>query len=225
MLRSSRCAIDGSNNKSDDCAGNNRFHGGTMTKRRVVILATLVVLALSGYAVWFAIGRGEAADIQKLADQVARKNDAALKEEGEALAKKYKNLGQLMNLFKERTPRGGGLGVGKLPGAIQPDGIEAKIRVLVKTVLSAAELEVQSGALIRMTQVTIAVAEVTKHKCEVDRKVGYMDPANWNRWSEDMQQSSQELAEAVSARDAVRVQAAAARLSASCNNCHRSFRE
>jgi hypothetical protein len=191
----------------------------------MVILATLAVLAISGWAVWSAMDRGVAADIQMLADRVAKKNDAALKEEGEALAKKYKNLGQVMNLFKARTSKGGGLGVGKESGAIQPDGIEAKIKVLAKTAPSTAELEEQSEALIRMTQVTIAVAEVAKHKCEVDKKVGYMDPANWKRWSDDMQQSSWELAEAVTARDGVRVKAAAARLSSSCNNCHRVFRE
>jgi hypothetical protein len=196
-----------------------------MTKRRVVILATLLVLALSGWAVWSAKDRGEATDIQRLADRVAGKNDVALKEEGEALAKKYKNLARLMNLFKERTSTGGGLGVGKESGATQPDSIEAKIKVLAKTAPSTAELEEQSDALIRMTQVTIAVAEVAKHKCEVDKKVGYMDPADWIRWSNDMQQSSRELAEAVAARDGVRVKAAAARLSSSCNNCHRIFRE
>jgi hypothetical protein len=169
--------------------------------------------------------RGVAADIQSLADLVSKKNNAALKEEGEALAKKYKNLSQVMNVFKERTPKGGGLGVGKKPGAIQPDGIEAKIRVLAKTVPSTAELEEQSEALIRMTQVTIAVAEVAKHKCEVDKKAGYMDPADWIRWSDDMQQSSGELAEAVMAREGVRIKAAAAKLSSSCKNCHRIFRE
>jgi Cytochrome C' len=196
-----------------------------MTKRRVVILATLLVLALSAWAAWSALHRGEAADIQALADRVAKKNDRALKEEGEALAKKYKSLGQFMNLFKERTPKGGGLGVGKESGAIQPDGIEAKIKVLARRTPSTSELEEQSDALIRMTQVTIAVAEVAKHKCEVAKKVGYMDPADWNRWSEDMQQSSWELAEAVTARDGAKVQAAAARLYSNCNNCHRIFRE
>jgi hypothetical protein len=195
-----------------------------MRKRRVVILATLVVLALSAWAVRSAIDRGEAADIRRLADLVATKDDVALKEEGETLAKKYKDLGPFMKLFKERTAKGG-LGVGKKAGAIQPDGIEAKIKALAKKVPSTAELEEQSDALIRMTEVTIAIAEVTKHKCEVDKKVGYLDPRDWNRWSEDVQQSSRELAEAVTARDGGRVKAAAARLSASCNSCHRIFRE
>ena len=195
-----------------------------MTKRRVVILATLVVLALSGWAAWSAIDRGEAADIQRLADRVAKQNDTALKEEGEALAKKYKNLGPFMSLFKARTVKGG-LGVGKKAGAIQPDGIEAKIKALAKTAPSTAELEAQSDALLRMTEVTIAVAEVAKHKCEVDKKVGYMDPANWNRWSEGMQQSSRELAEAVTVKDGAHVKVAAAKLYSNCNNCHRVFRE
>jgi hypothetical protein len=195
-----------------------------MRKRRVVILATLVVLALSAWAVRSAIDRGEAADIQRLADLVAKKKDAALKEEGEAVAKRYKDLGPFMKLFKERAAKGG-LGVGKKAGAIQPDGIEAKIKALARKVPSTAELEEQSDALVRMTEVTVAVAEVTRHKCEVDRKVGYLDPRDWSRWTEDMQQSSRELAEAVTARDGVRIKSAAAKLSASCNSCHRIFRE
>jgi hypothetical protein len=196
-----------------------------MTKRRVVILATLIVLALSGWAVWFAMDRGEAADIRRLADRVAKKNDAALKAEGEALAKKYQNLGQLMSLFKKRTPQEGGLGVGKEAGAIHPDGIEAKIKALAQKAPSTAELEEQSDALLRMTQVTIAVAEVTKHKCEVDKKVGYLDPLDWNRWSEGMQQSSLDLADAVRNKDGARAQVAAAKLYSTCTSCHRVFRE
>src|SRR5262249_28028209 len=114
--RSFQCAPDRAYEKLGCSIRNNRFSGGTMTKRRLVILATLIVLALSAWAAWSALHRGEAADIQRLADRVTKKNDRALKEEGEALAKKYKNLGQLMNLFKKRTPQGGGLGVGKESG-------------------------------------------------------------------------------------------------------------
>jgi hypothetical protein len=130
-----------------------------------------------------------------------------------------------MNLFKKRAAKGGGLGVGKKAGLIEPDGIEAKLKVLAKTAPGTAELEEHGDALLRMTQVTIAVAEVAKHKCEVGKKAGYMDPADWNRWSEGVQQSSRELAEAVTSRDGAKVQTAAARLYSNCQSCHRIFRE
>src|SRR5689334_20356631 len=132
----------------------------TMTKQRVIILAMLVALALIGWALLCRIDRGVAADIQRLADRVAEKNEGALKQEGQVLAKKYSALRQLMHLFKERTAIGGGLGVGKEAIVIQPDGIEKKIKSLAKTAPSPSELEQQSDALLRMSQVTIAVAEV-----------------------------------------------------------------
>jgi hypothetical protein len=196
-----------------------------MTKRRVTILAILVALALIGWAWLQVIDRGAAADLGRLADRVADKNAEALKREAQALAKKYDSLRPLMHLFKKRTAKDGGLGFGKEAGVFQPDSIEEKIKSLAKTAPSSSELEQQSDALVRMTQVTIAVAEVAKNKCEVDKKVGYLDPADWARWSEDMQQSSRDLAEAVADRDGLRVQAAAAKLSLSCKNCHRIFRE
>jgi hypothetical protein len=75
-----------------------------------------------------------------------------------------------------------------------------------------------------MTEVIAAVAEVSRHLCEVKKKVGYLDPADWSRWCESMQQSSLELGEAVEARDRPRVKTAA-RLYANCTSCHRIFRE
>jgi hypothetical protein len=168
---------------------------------------------------------GGAADIQRLANLVANRDDAALQREAEAVAKKYKERRPLMHLFTKRAEKGGGLGVGKQIGAIVPDGIEAKIQSLAKKSPSTAELEELGDDLVRMTQVTAAVAEVIKHKCEVDKKVGYLDPLDWKHWCEEMHQSSLDLAEAVQARDGAKVMAAAAKLHSICNNCHRVFRE
>jgi hypothetical protein len=196
-----------------------------MTKRQALILTALVALALCAWALWSAASKGEAAEIQKLADLVAEQDDAAVKTKGEALAKKYKELGPFMNLFKKRGTDSGGLGVGRRAGVIQPDGIEAKIKALAKNAPSTAELDEQGDDLIRMTQMIIAIGEVTKHKCEVDRPVGIMDPKDWNRWSEAMQQSSRDLAEAIKVKDGIRVKVAAVKLSATCNSCHRVFRE
>jgi hypothetical protein len=196
-----------------------------MTKRGAFALTTIAVLTLSAWLLWSTIHRGEAADIQHLADLVAKKEDGALKKEAEKIAKRNNDLGTLMKLFKARTKEGGGLGVGKKAGVIQPDGIEAKIKELAKKGASAAELDEQGGDLIRLAYVTAAIALVTKHKCEVDREVGYLKPADWGRWSEGMQQASLDLAEAVQDGDGARVKAAAAKLSSHCTSCHRIFRE
>jgi hypothetical protein len=185
-----------------------------------------VALVLVTWGVWSAMAdRGAAADIQKLADLVAKNDDAALAKQAEALARKYKNLSEFMSLLKPRSEKGGGLGVGKKPGAIEPDSIEAKTAALAKKAPSSAELDGQEGDLVRMAQVMIAIAEVAKHKCEVNKKVGYLDPMDWQRWLQGMQKSSQDLAEAIKAKDPGKVKAAAAALSANCTNCHRIFRE
>jgi hypothetical protein len=170
-------------------------------------------------------GPGAARDINRLADLLARKDDSAVKEEAKEVAKKYTYNRPLMSVFKPRTGKGGGLGVGRKIGAIQPDGIDAKIKALAKTTPAAAELEEQGDALVRMAEVTAAVAEVTRHKCEVQPKTGRLDPKDWERWSDDMRQSSQDLAEAVRAKDGTKVKTVAARLYASCTSCHRVFRE
>jgi hypothetical protein len=183
-----------------------------------------VALASVAWALWPA-DKGAARDINRLADKIARKDDAVLKEEARRVARKYKYNRPLMTLFRPRTGQGGGLGVGRKPGAVQPDGIEAKIKALARTAPGPAELEEQGDALVRMAEVTAAVAEVTRQKCEVQRKTGRLDPKDWERWSDGVRQSSLELAEAVRARDPDRVKAVAARLSANCTSCHRIFRE
>jgi hypothetical protein len=201
-------------------------HEGTMTKRHGWILATIVVLVLGAWGLRYAMAdKGPAADILMLADLIAGNDDAALKDQAEVVSRKHKTIGPLMRLFKKRTTEGGGLGVGKVVGIIQPDGIEAKILALAKNGPNASELEQHGDDLVRMTQVLAAVAEVAKHKCEVNRKVGFLNPTDWKHWLEGMQQSSRDMAEAVRANDGARVKSTAASLGSHCTKCHRIFRE
>jgi hypothetical protein len=141
------------------------------------------------------------------------------------VAGKYRTAGAVMGLNRKRGKKNGGLGVGRKPGAVQPDGIEAKIAALAKTAPSTAELEEQGDALVRMAQVTAAVAEVTRLKCEVRQATGLLNPKDWDKWSEGMRQSSLDLADAIRAKDGPRVKAVATRLHATCTSCHRIFRE
>jgi hypothetical protein len=188
------------------------------------MIAALAMVSSAGGMWWLFADKGVAADIQKLADLAAKPDDPAFKEQAVAIAKRYSDRRPLMKVFTERT-RQGGLGVGKKVGAIQPDGIEAMVQALVKKARSAAELGEEGDALVRMTQVMIAVAEVMKHKCEVTKRVGHLDPSDWTRWFQDMEQSSLKLAEAVKAKDGAQVKAAATRLQSSCIRCHRIFQE
>src|SRR5436190_24345395 len=75
--------------------------------------------------------------ITKQADGMTKKDWDAASREGADIAKKH-SLEDIMNLMKLRrkNPKGagyvGGVGLGAKPGAIAPDGIEAKIINLTK---------------------------------------------------------------------------------------------
>jgi hypothetical protein len=199
------------------------MEGQTVKRRLALALIAVLAVSLIAWALWPDRGPGD--DISGLADRVARGEGAALKEEAKAVALKYPTARPVMSVFKLRGGKGGGLGIGRKSGAIQPDGIDAKIASLARTALTPAELDEQGEALIRMSEVIVAVAEVIRHKCEVRQKTGYLDPKDWARWCEGLQQSSSELAEAVRARDAARVKNAATQVRATCTSCHRIFRE
>jgi hypothetical protein len=193
-------------------------------KRLALVLVTVLAVALVAWALWSG-SSGPTDDVTRLAKRVARGDDAALKAEAKTVAGKYPTIRPVMSVFKPRGEKGAGLGVGGKAGIIQPDGIEAKIAALAKTALTPAELDEQSEALVGMSEVIVAVAEVTRHKCEVRQKTGYLDPKDWDCWCDGLRQSSSELAEAVRVRDAVRVKNAATQLRSTCTSCHRIFRE
>jgi hypothetical protein len=189
-------------------------------------LALLAVLALvlAAWALWPG-GRDPGPDVNRLADHVARGEEATVKEEARRVAERYQTIRPVMSLFKERNEKGGGIGVGKELGAVRPDGIEAKITALALAPLTDAELDEQREALIRMSAVVGAVAEVTRLKCEIRQKTGYLEPRAWEAWSDGMRQSARALADAVRARDGARVKAVAVRLRYTCHCCHHFFRE
>src|SRR5947209_18798740 len=126
-------------------------------KAHVGAIAVGAVALTLGF--WFlAAGNSGAADdkenvralVQKLADTVA-KGDA---EQAKTLAAEYAKDGDLeavMYLMKKRENKlkaKGYFGVGKEPGSIQPDGIEAKIQNLGKKAPSQAQLDKESEALV-----------------------------------------------------------------------------
>jgi hypothetical protein len=197
-----------------------------MTKRHSWVLIALVAVVLSAGVLWFATAKqGVAADIETLASRIAKPDDAGFKQAAKTIAKKYKDRRLVMRLLKKPSKQASGLGTGLDLGAIKPDGIEAKIRSFAKKSPSAMELEQQGNDLIRMCQFTAAVAEVTMHQCEIGKRVGHLDPVDWRRWCEGMQQASLSLADAVRAKDGAKVKAAAARIQSNCTHCHRIFRE
>jgi len=170
--------------------------------------------------------RAAAAAIQKQADETTKKSWDELSGAGKDLAKKHEIL-DVMNLLKLRKvdAKVSGLGVGVKPGAITPDGIEAKIISLTKRPLDAAKLGRESADIARMAEITAAVASVSVHQCPIEKKMGAKDPADWKKWMEDMHREAVALARAARAKDAAAIKTAANKLDMSCKDCHAVFRD
>src|SRR5205807_8196172 len=137
-----------------------------MTKKYAMVLGIGVALvAGAGVLSVRAIEEAPAApDVKKLADVAGQKDWADLSKEGQTVAKKYTDLLDVMSVFRMRKKDGKGtpgIGVGANPGAIVPDGIEAKILNLSKRV-SKGDLD-KAADLKRMAEIAAAVAGITVH--------------------------------------------------------------
>jgi hypothetical protein len=182
----------------------------------------LVVVGMLASLGWAADDKALGADVLKLAGTIQQKDQQAARAQADAIAKKAE-LEDIMGLFRLRAKKG--LGLGETPGAIKPDGIEAKIINLGKHAPKPAEMSQESQALARAGYVAAAIAMATEGKCPVERKQGEKDPEKWRGWMEDMRKSAVDFAAAAEAGRPADVKAAATRLNASCNNCHAAFRE
>jgi cytochrome c556 len=157
--------------------------------------------------------------VLRMADAVQRKDFDAVKREADAVAKSIDGLNDVMNLLRLRSR--GGLGLGDKPGAVSPDGMEAKLVNMAKRPFGQPQLAKEAKELVRMAYVNAAIAQVSEARTSVD---GTADPKAWQKWSADMRQASLELADAAQAVDAGRVKAAAKKLNSSCTECHDKFR-
>lgn len=168
--------------------------------------------------------------ITKQAEEMTKKDWSAATKEGEGIAKKHM-LEDIMNLMKLRRkdPKGGGfvggVGLGTKPGAVSPDGIEAKIINLTKNPMPLATLNKQSAELIRMAEITAAIASATVHLSPVEKKMGQKDPAKWKELMKDMHGASLDLIDAVKKKDAAGVKKMANKLNGTCTECHGIFRD
>src|SRR5438445_4293275 len=137
------------------------------------------VLAVGGsvlaLGLWFtAAGNSGAADdkadvrqaVQKIADVIEKGDAEQVKTLAGDTAKEYE-LEAVMYLMKKREAKGkakGYFGVGKKPGGIEPDGIEAKIQNLSKAAKSQKQTDKESEALAEMSYRIAAIAEIAKLK-------------------------------------------------------------
>jgi hypothetical protein len=201
---------------------------GSATMNSKYTRALGVVLALGGSALLSTAAQDKAvvATIEKQADDVGKKDWTALTKQGEEVAKKHE-LMDIMNLMKLRNAPGKvqGMGVGKEPGKIKPDGIDAKIINMSRNPMAQATLNREQPDLIRLAQITAAIASATIHQCPVDKKMGDKDPATWKKGMEEMHKASMDLIEALKKKDPKEVQKATFKLRGTCTDCHTIFRD
>jgi len=201
-----------------------------MTKKYAMVLGIGVAL-VAGVGVLSLRAAEEASaasDVKKLADQVGKKDWAELSREGQTVAKRLdeqkKELLDVMTVFKPRKPDGkGGLGVGNQPGAIKPDGIEAKILNLSKRV-QPADLD-KAADLKRMAEISAAVAGIATHMPNEDAKKSKEATKKWQDYSKDMHDASKDLIKSLDGKNSAQIQLAAKKLQDACTACHNDYRQ
>jgi hypothetical protein len=188
------------------------------------VLALAVALLLTSRSGLLADDTPSEADVKAAEDIVtkAASNPAAMKKAGGDIVAAKLGLKAAMYSFKLRSA--GGLGVGAKPGAITPDGIEAKLINLSKKApdkkaVAAEGADLEKAAQIAETMSYVAEAFTPK------KKVGDKDPKDWTMFTTDMRTSAEDLAKAAKNGDSKGIQNAAKNLTAACNSCHGQFRD
>jgi cytochrome c556 len=203
-----------------------------MKKKYAMVLGiALALVAGGGVLVVRAAEESPATpDIKKQADQVSRKGWDDLTKEGEAIAKKHSGptgLADVMAVFKlRRTDKEAkviGIGVGPKPGAILPDGIEAKLINLSRNVTPADMNKVAD--LKRMAEISAAVASVATHLPNDKAKKTKDDIKKWQDSFKEMHEGSLELIKALETKNRAQAKAAAMKLHGTCTRCHGDYRD
>jgi hypothetical protein len=170
------------------------------------------------------------ATVQKIADMLAKDQTENARKVVAALPKGDDfDLGEVMQTMELRTSKDGkkgkGLGVGVTPGAIRPDGIEAKIEKLAKKLLAKGDLTKEAPAIERAANIAAACGTIAKDRPpDKDNDNNPTDVKEWKNWSEQMVKLSRDLAKATKSKDPAKVQTAADKLSDSCIKCHTKYK-
>jgi hypothetical protein len=203
-----------------------------MKKQACVLVTGAVALSLAiGFV---AVATSGAADdkgdlkttVQKIADAIEKKDLDEAKKLAEDVAKNNE-LEEVMQLMNKRDPLGkakGRFGVGKKPGSVNPDGIEAKIISLGKKAQPQRDIDKESADLVVMAYRIAAIAEVA-HAKPPEKDEGKKKKKDWMEWTGDMEKNAIHLADAAKAKKPKDIKTAAANLNTTCNTCHATFRE
>jgi hypothetical protein len=160
-------------------------------------------------------------DVLKIADAIQKGDKAAAKQQAVAVARKIKELHEVMDFMKPRKK--GGFGVGDKPGVIVPDGIEDMLRILGRDAPSQTKLEKISKGLERMSYTIAAIQEIALASSP-EKFVGAQKPEVWRGSAENARDAALELAKAAREMSPAAVKKAASLVNTGCNNCHADFR-
>ncbi|HLJ91910.1 MAG TPA: hypothetical protein VKU02_01825 [Gemmataceae bacterium] len=202
-----------------------------MKKEAGVLLTGTAVLSL---AIGFmAAGIGAAADdkadlrsvVQKIADALEKNDSDQAKKLAQEVAKGH-DVEDVMHLMSKRDPQGKAkvFGVGKKPGAISPDGIEAKIQNMGKKPLPPTQMDKEAADLTEMAYRVAAIAEVA-HAKPPEKDEPKKKKKDWLDWSDSMKKKALALAESTKAKKPADARKAVADLNSTCNECHGVFRD
>lgn len=197
---------------------------------RVLVMGSAVLSLAMGLS---AAGIGGAADdkadlrttVQKIADAIEKKDTNDAKKLAQEVAKNNE-LEDVMHLMSKRPPTGKGqaFGVGEKPGAINPDGIEAKIQNMGKRAQPQATIDKEAADLVKMAYRVAAISLVAQAK-PPEKDEPKKKKKDWMEWTADMEKNALRLAVAAKAKKPAEIKNAVADLNSTCNACHGVFRD
>jgi soluble cytochrome b562 len=192
--------------------------------------------ALLAVGLFFLAG-GRAADEKDLKDNLEKVVKTAADKPGDvekagadfAKANKIDNdsIKDVMDYLGKRDPddpKAVGWGVGKKPGDIKPDGIEAKLREMAKKKPTAAQITKEKDALIELANRSAAVGSIALASPPKKNLPG-KSVSDWKKWSEEMIKNSEEFQKAVKGGNIATIKEAAVKLNSTCVDCHGAFRD
>lgn len=146
-----------------------------------------------------------------------KRDSADLAVEARAIRRGNDELNDIMLAFKPKDK--GGAGYGKMG-----EGIELKVIGLGKRALPAATLTKEKDDLIKLANLTLAVAEVTAHYAPAKPRGG-RGKKDWDRHVADLKTGAKALRQAARDGKAAALKSAANVMTNACNNCHTDFRD
>jgi hypothetical protein len=132
-------------------------------------------------------------------------------------------LDEVEQLMKRRDR--GGLGFDLQPTAPNGrDSIEVALMNFARKAPTGVALDGSAEHIARAASITAAMAGLVDAYAP-EKRLGNKDPKDWKAAAMQMRTAAEELEAAAKAKDPNRIRAAAARVTASCNDCHAVFRD